>query len=111
MISQYYGAKDEESVRKTVHTSLAMTLILAVIFTVVGILMAPYMLNVMLDPDAAVIEGAAETGKGVIDYAKTYLTIYFAGVTGLMVYNMGSGICVRWEIRQDPFIFSWSLRW
>lgn len=105
VISQYYGAKDEESVRKTVHTSLAMTLILAVIFTVVGILMAPYMLNVMLDSDAAVIEGAAETGKGVIDYAKTYLTIYFAGVTGLMVYNMGSGILRAVGDSARPFYF------
>ena len=36
VISQFYGAKKDEEVRRTVHTALVMTLILGVIITVVG---------------------------------------------------------------------------
>ena len=47
VISQYYGAKRYDKVRDTVHTSIAMTLILAVLFTVIGIAMIPFVLNFM----------------------------------------------------------------
>ena len=36
VISQYYGAKRYDKVRDTVHTSIVMTLILAVLFTIIG---------------------------------------------------------------------------
>jgi Na+-driven multidrug efflux pump len=42
--------------------------------------MVPYMLRMMSTPD------------DVFDGAALYLRIYFYGVTGLLIYNMGSGI-------------------
>ena len=80
VISQYYGARDDENVHKAVHTTMVMTFILCAVFTVVGVLMTPYMLRLMKTPDD-VFAGAAQ-----------YLSIYFFGVTGLLIYNMGSGI-------------------
>ena len=80
VISQYYGAKRYDKVRDTVHTSIAMTLILAVLFTVIGIAMIPFVLNFMKTPAEVMPESSA------------YLTIYFAGVIGLMLYNVGAGI-------------------
>lgn len=80
VISQYYGARDDKGVQEAVHTTLAMTFILCAAFTLIGVLMVPYMLRAMSTPDD-VFFGAAE-----------YLRIYFLGVTGLMVYNMGAGI-------------------
>lgn len=80
VISRLYGAHDREGVSKAVHTTLVMTLILAALFTVIGVAMIPYMLRFMATPD------------DVFDDASTYLTIYFAGVAGLMIYNIGSGI-------------------
>ena len=80
LISQYYGAKKYEEVEKTVHTALLMTFIFGVVFTIVGILMVPSMLLMMKTP------------ADVWDEATIYLTIYFAGVMGLMIYNVGSGI-------------------
>lgn len=83
VISQYFGAKDEENVKKTVHSSMVLTLIMGVAFTVIGVAMTPTMLKLMLRS----AEDAA-----IYPFAKDYLTIYFAGVMGLMIYNMGSGI-------------------
>jgi len=80
VISQYFGAKDEEHVKKAVHTTLALTLLLAVVLTAAGILLVSPLLRMMKTP------------ADVLGEAKTYLTIYFAGMLGLMLYNMGSGI-------------------
>lgn len=93
VISQYYGARDEENVKKTVHTALLMTLILGVIFTALGILITPLMLGLMNTPD------------NVIGESKTYLTIYFAGILGLMIYNIGAGILRAVGDSQRPFYF------
>ncbi|MBQ7312905.1 MAG: MATE family efflux transporter, partial [Clostridia bacterium] len=64
VISQYYGAKKYDRVHDTVHTALLMTIVMAVVFTGLGIAMVPFMLNFMKTP--------AE----VIPEATTYLTIY-----------------------------------
>ena len=93
VISQYYGAKKYDQVRKTVHTSIVMTLVLGVVLSVVGILIIPIMLDLMnTDPQA-------------IPEATTYLTIYFAGAMGLLLYNMGSGILRAVGDSRRPFYF------
>ncbi|MBQ8449001.1 MAG: MATE family efflux transporter [Clostridia bacterium] len=84
IISQYYGAKNEKKANDTAHTAMAMTLVLALILTAVGIALAPLMLRLMF--------GSGEDSAGILHHAEMYLTIYFAGVSGLMVYNMGAGI-------------------
>ncbi len=99
IISQYFGAKDEEKANKTVHTAMALTLVMAVIFTIVGILMTPFALDLMLQAD-----GAGDANP-VFKEAKTYLTIYFAGVTSLMIYNMGAGFLRAIGDSQRPFYF------
>ncbi len=80
VISQAYGAHDQERLDKAVHTSLAITLILCVILTVLGLVIIDPMLRFMQIPD------------DVWNEAKEYLTIYFAGLTALLLYNMGSAI-------------------
>jgi len=93
VISQYYGAKKHDKVSETVHTSIVMTLVMAVVFTFVGIWMTPFMLRFMKTPASVMPESTA------------YLTIYFAGVIGLMVYNIGSGILRAIGDSQRPFYF------
>ena len=93
VISQYYGAGRYEEVRKTVHTAVTMTLILAAVFTVVGNLMTPVMLRLMKTPENVLPESAA------------YLRIYFSGVVGLMLYNIGAGILRAVGDSQRPFYF------
>ncbi len=97
IISQYYGAKNEEKVNDTVHTALAMTTIFAVVFTVLGILITPWLLKLMLSKDGNLGE--------VYPYAKSYLSIYFAGVAGLMFYNIGSGILRAIGDSMRPFLY------
>ena len=93
VISQYYGAKKYEDVQRTVHTSILMTLIMGVAFTFIGIAMTPFMLQFMKTPADVLPESTA------------YLTIYFAGVIGLMLYNMGAGFLRAVGDSQRPFYF------
>ena len=93
VISQYYGAKRYDKVHDAVHTSLVMTLLLGIVFTGIGIAMVPAMLRLMNTPAEVFPESA------------TYLTIYFAGILGLMLYNMGSGILRAVGDSKRPFYF------
>ena len=93
VISQYYGAKRYEDVEKTVHTSILLTLILGILFTGLGIGMTPFMLDLMNTPDNVLPESTA------------YLTIYFSGIMGLMLYNMGAGILRAVGESKRPFYY------
>ena len=80
IIAQYYGANDHERLKKAVHSSAALTLVMAIFLTVLGILGTNPMLH------------AVGTPSDVLPESSMYLTIYFAGITFTLIYNMGSGI-------------------
>ncbi len=80
IISQYYGAKRGEMVSYAVHTALAFSLIGGLVMMAGGLLAAPWILQVM------------DTPADVLEPATLYIRIYFLGMTGNLVYNVGSGI-------------------
>ncbi|MCQ2509766.1 MAG: MATE family efflux transporter [Lachnospiraceae bacterium] len=80
VISRHFGAGDQEKLHKSIETTMALTFLLSALFTVIGVLWVRPMLIFMSTP--------AE----VIPDATVYLRIYFAGISGLLIYNMGSGI-------------------
>lgn len=93
LISQYFGAGDEEKVHKAVHTAAVTSAILSVAVTLLGLLLTPWLLGFMnLQPE-------------VFAEAKEYLTIYFAGSAGLLLYNMGSAILRAVGDSQRPFYY------
>lgn len=75
VVSRYFGAKDEENLKKSVHTCIALYLIAGVFVSVLGVCLTPLMLHLMDTPES-VIEGAI-----------SYTRIYFAGGIGLVMYN------------------------
>lgn len=93
VISQYYGAGRSDKVQESVHTAVLMTLILSIFFTAFGVFVTPFMLGFM------------KLHENSVPQATTYLTIYFAGMIGLMVYNMGAGILRAIGDSQRPFYF------
>ncbi len=93
VISQYYGAGRSDKVQEAVHTAITMTMILTVVFTALGLFITPYMLNFM------------DLHENAVTDATTYLNIYFAGMIGLMFYNIGAGILRAIGDSQRPFYF------
>lgn len=80
VIARYIGAGDDEDTAKAVHTSVAIGLLLSLIMTTAGILLSPLILRWMGTP------------ADVLALSNTYLRIYFAGFTGLILYNTFTGI-------------------
>ncbi len=80
VISHYFGAGDDEKVHQTVETTITLTFVFCILFTLIGCLGVRPMLRFMSTPD------------DVFADATVYLTIYFMGLSGLLIYNMGSGI-------------------
>ena len=80
IISQRYGAKDEPGLRSAVSTTLSLTFLLSVVLTLLSVFLVDPLLRMQATPE------------DVLPEASTYLRIYFLGLTGLLVYNMGSGI-------------------
>ena len=93
VVSQYYGAKQLDRVKKAVHTAAALTAVMCVLLTAVGLLFIPFALDFMKTPAEVVPEST------------TYLTIYFAGISGMLVYNMGAGILRAVGDSRRPFYY------
>lgn len=79
-IARAFGAKDNKAVHNAVETAIMMTLIFSIAFTVIGIPAVKPILRWMKTPD------------DVFPNAARYLQIYFGGISGLLIYNIGSGI-------------------
>ena len=80
VIARRFGARDSQRLHTAIQTTMAATFILAVFFTVVGLMTVEPMLRLMATPE------------DVFDEAKIYLQIYIGGFSGLVIYNMCSGI-------------------
>lgn len=93
VISQRFGGNNAEGVRKAVHTALAATLIAGIFFTAFGVALIPFLLRIIRMP------------ADVYPEANTYLLIYFGGITGQLVYNMGAAILRAVGNSRQPFYF------
>lgn len=93
VISQYFGANDEEKISRAVHTYVIFTIILCLVMTVLGLVLVPFMVSLVGSPEEVAIE------------QRIYLSIYFSGITGLLIYNAGSSIFRAIGNSRLPFIF------
>lgn len=93
VIAQYFGAGNPEKMSQAIHSALALTACLSLLFTVVGIAVTRPLLAAIGVPEE------------VLPHSTLYLTIYFAGITFLLFYNMGSGILRAIGNSRDPLIY------
>ncbi len=79
-VGRYYVAQRTRELSETVHTSVLVSILLGILLSVVGILVARPMLELMGSP-ADVIEDSA-----------LYLRIYFLGMPLIMLYDFAAAI-------------------
>ncbi|MCL1849575.1 MAG: MATE family efflux transporter [Clostridiales bacterium] len=79
MIAQYYGAKDSEGLRCTMHTGLVVFGTAGLVMSALGIAIAPLILQLTGAPD------------DVYPMALTYMRILFSGIAFQLIYNMFAG--------------------
>ena len=80
LVAQYFGAKDEQNIQDTVHTSMAIGIIGGMFLIVAGMIFAPMMLEVMATPEE------------VLGQAALYIRIYFIGMPAMLIYNFGAAV-------------------
>jgi putative MATE family efflux protein len=93
MVSQYYGAKNMERVRRTVDTAIVFSLLSAVVFTTAGLLLAHPILLLLKTP--------AE----IMPQAAVFLRIMFGGMVFFIGYNAVSSILWGLGDSKTPLYF------
>ena len=93
IISQYYGAKDEEMVSKSRHTAVMLSIVGGIIITVLGYAFSEPILI------------AIGTPEDILPMAVTYMHIYVLGSVAIVMYNMGAGIFRAFGDSRRPFYF------
>ena len=71
-----YGAKEEENVVKAIHTNFLFGILASVLSTIVGLILMPHILVWMKTPESVMLNSLS------------YFTIYFAGVSTVIMYNI-----------------------
>ncbi len=79
VISQTFGAKDEDGLRTVTNTAITLATIIGAAITLIGTPLARPMLRLIGTP------------ANIIGNSSTYLMIIFAGTLGNVFYNLGSG--------------------
>ena len=80
IISQYFGANDRENLSKSVHTSMALAVTGGIVIMVIGIVTARPTMLAMGVPD------------DIMDDAVLYMNVYYLGIIGNLIYNIGTGV-------------------
>ncbi len=93
VISQHYGAKNDELVAKSVHTATALAIAGGVIITILGLLFSEPLLI------------AIGTPEDILPLAVRYIKIYFTGSVFVVLYNMAAGIFRAFGDSTRPFWF------
>ncbi len=91
VISQFYGAKQLDDVKKSIHTSYLFCVILGIVLTVIVLVFTPQFLSLLRTP--------AET----FDAAGRYMRIVFSGALFTLVYNMGASALRAMGNSRFPF--------
>lgn len=93
IVSQYFGAREDKGVSRAVHTAMALAFIAGAVMTVVGLVFAPAMLEIM------------NTTEDTLADSTLYLRIVFLSMIPSMVYNVGSSILRAIGDSRSPLYF------
>ena len=93
VVSQFIGAGNKKGVKISVHTALAIAIILGMILTAAGIIFTPTILKWMRTPEEVMRESVV------------YLRLYSAGLLFSVVYNMAAGILNAVGDSKRPLIY------
>ena len=93
VIARHIGADDPHQTALAVHTTVAMGLAFSLLVSVTGVAVTPTVLRWMGTPPEVFTESCK------------YLRIYFAGATGLVMYNMLVGILQASGDSRHPLIY------
>lgn len=93
LIAKLFGAKQFKNMSKAIHTNVTIGLISSLILTILGVSLTPQILRLM------------KTDPTVLPKSIDYFRFYFIGCTGIIMYNVLSGILNAVGNSNKPLIF------
>lgn len=97
LVSQYYGSKQYQSVKRTVHTSVSISFVGGIVVGIIGAVFSRPLLLLMGSPE------------DVIGKASLYMTIIFIGMPASSVFNFASAILrARGDTQRPLFILAFT---
>ena len=87
ILARYFGARDKKKINQTVNTSILTAVGLGLFITLVGLFLAPILLEVTHCP-ADCFEGAL-----------LYMRIYICAAPAILLYNFGSSVLTAGNLR------------
>lgn len=93
VVAQAYGARDDATLSRSVHTAISVSLVAGLIVSIVGFFLGGEILTLM------------GTAPEVLDDATLYVKIYFLGAPVSMLYNFGAAILRGVGNTKMPLIF------
>lgn len=93
LVARYYGARQDEEVSQTVHTSILVSAAGGILLAIVGIAAAKPLLLMM------------DTPENVIQHSVLYMRIYFLGMPVMLLFNFGSAILRAIGDTRRPLIY------
>jgi putative MATE family efflux protein len=92
-ISRLFGEGNYDSMRKAIHTSIAVGLVASIILTVIGTTLSPFILRLI------------DTPESVLPESIKYFRAYFFGSIGIVMYNMFNAILQALGNSKRPLIY------
>lgn len=93
IVSQRYGANDELGIKKATATSIYLSAIATVVLTVICVLLAKPVLQLMNTP------------VDILEDATSYVTIFFGGLVSIIVYNLLASLLRAFGDSKTPLYF------
>lgn len=93
VIANQFGANEYDKLKKSISTSLAVSVLLGIVFTIGSFIFMKPIINIL------------QTPKGVYSLAIDYLKICFLGITFQLLYNIGTAILRALGNTKDPLYF------
>lgn len=93
VVAQCFGAGKKQRVHLSVHTAIAISIILGLILSLIGVIYTPQILVWMGTPEE------------IMGDSVTYLKVYSAGLIFSVIYNMGAGILNAVGNSKQPLIY------
>jgi len=93
LFSRYFGSKDYRKLHDAIHTGITFAIILGVIMTVLGIVGAPLLLELVGCPE------------DVYPLSLQYLRVYLIGLLFTSMYNVASGVLRSVGDSGSPFYY------
>ena len=93
LISQKFGAKNEEGLKKATASALVLSLVSTIIITIISVMFAKPLLHLMNTPD------------NIINDANKYITIIYGGTIATVAYNILASILRALGDSKTPLYF------